>query len=94
MSLKIQSIKITTILITRRPMLIRVWRTDGLQLTSHWILTPHTNLNDEEGSACSSTPLPPPKPVKPPTTPKTHQTSINIGDLYFQNLAQSPPPTH
>jgi hypothetical protein len=23
----------------------------------------------------------------PPTTPKTHQTPIDTGDLYFQNLA-------
>jgi hypothetical protein len=45
------SLKITSTLTTRRPTLIRVWRTNGTQLTSSWIpsLTPNTNIHDEGG---------------------------------------------
>jgi len=51
MTLKIQSRNLTTTLTTRRPTLIRVWRTDGTHLTSSWIptLAPNTNLNREGG---------------------------------------------
>jgi hypothetical protein len=40
-----------TITTTRRPTLIRVWRTNGTQLTSTWIPTvaPNTNIHDEGG---------------------------------------------
>ena len=36
---------------TRRPTLLRVWRTNGTQLTSSWqpTLAPNTNRNDEGG---------------------------------------------
>ncbi len=46
MTLKIQSRNLTTTLTTRRPTLIRVWRTNGTQLTSRWLpsLTPNSNI--------------------------------------------------
>ena len=39
------ALNILTTLTTRRPTLIRVWRTDGTHLTSTWIptLTPNPN---------------------------------------------------
>jgi hypothetical protein len=48
---KNDSIKITTTLTPRRLTLIRVWRTNGTQLTSSWIpaVVPNTNVNDEAG---------------------------------------------
>ena len=48
---KNDSIRTTTTLTTRRPTLIRVWRTDGNRLTSAWLpsLAPNTNLNAEGG---------------------------------------------
>jgi hypothetical protein len=51
MTLRIQSRNITTTLTTRRPTLIRVWRTDGTRLTSSWVsaLAPTTNRSDEAG---------------------------------------------
>ena len=51
MTFKINTRNITTTLTTRRPTLIRVWRTDGAHLTSSWIptLAPNTNLNREGG---------------------------------------------
>ena len=46
------SLNITTHITTRRPTLIRVWRTSGTQLTSSWIptLAPNTNISAEGGS--------------------------------------------
>jgi hypothetical protein len=51
MTLKIQSRNTTTTLSTRRPTLIRVWRTEGTRLASTWVptLAPSTRLNDEGG---------------------------------------------
>ena len=51
MTLKIQSRNITTTLTTRRPTLVRVWRTTGNQLTSRWLpsLAPATSLTNEGG---------------------------------------------
>jgi hypothetical protein len=48
---KNDSLKITTTVTTRRPTLIRVWRTNGTQLTSSWVptLAPTTSPHDEEG---------------------------------------------
>jgi hypothetical protein len=43
------SLNITTTLITRRPTLIRVWRTNGTRLTSTWIPTLAPNTNAEGG---------------------------------------------
>ncbi len=43
------SIKITTTLAIRRPTLIRVWRTNGTQLTSTWLPTVSPNTNTEGG---------------------------------------------
>jgi hypothetical protein len=42
-------LKITTTLTTRRPTLIRVWRTNGTRLTSSWIPTLALNTNTEGG---------------------------------------------
>ncbi len=49
MTRKIQTRNLTTTLTTRRPTLIRVWRTDGTRLTSIWrpTLTPRTTFSDE-----------------------------------------------
>ena len=43
------SLNITTTFITRRPTLIRVWRTDGSHLTSTWLPTLAPNTNIEGG---------------------------------------------
>jgi hypothetical protein len=45
------SLKTTTTFTTRRPTLIRVWRTNGAQLTNTWLpaIVPNTRLNDEGG---------------------------------------------
>jgi hypothetical protein len=43
------SINITTTIITRRPTLIRVWRTNGTRLTSSWIPALTLNPKTEEG---------------------------------------------
>ena len=43
------SLKITTTLALRRPTLIRVWRTNGTQLTSTWLPTVTPNATTEGG---------------------------------------------
>jgi|GEM_PF-3466208 hypothetical protein len=43
------SLKITTTLAIRRPTLIRVWRTNGTQLTSTWLPSLAPNTNTEGG---------------------------------------------
>jgi hypothetical protein len=45
------SLNITTHITTRRPTLIRVWRTDGTHLTSAWLptLAPNTNTLTQGG---------------------------------------------
>jgi hypothetical protein len=43
------SLKIKTTLAVRRPTLIRVWRTNGNQLTSRWLPTLTPNTNTEGG---------------------------------------------
>jgi hypothetical protein len=43
------SLNITTTLTTRRPTLIRVWRTNGTHLTSTWLPTLTPNTNEEGG---------------------------------------------
>jgi hypothetical protein len=45
------SLNITTYINARRPTLIRVWRTDGANLTSSWLpsLAPNTNIPAEGG---------------------------------------------
>jgi hypothetical protein len=45
------SLNITTHITTRRPTLIRVWRSNGTHLTSTWLptLTPNTNIPAEGG---------------------------------------------
>ena len=67
---KNDSIKIITTVTTRRPTLIRVWRTDGTQLTSSWILTPNTNLNDEGGQCSLFNFLAASKTCQAPSCPK------------------------
>lgn len=51
MTLTLRSRNLTTTLTTRRPTLIRVWRTTGNQLTSRWLptLAPTTSLTNEGG---------------------------------------------
>ena len=43
------SLNILTTITTRRPTLIRVWRTDGAHLTSTWLPTLAPNTNIEGG---------------------------------------------
>ncbi len=43
------SLKITIPFALRRPTLIRVWRTNGTQLTSTWLPTVTPNTNTEGG---------------------------------------------
>ena len=45
MTFRISTRNITTILTTRRPTLTRVWRTDGVHLTSRWHPTLTSDLN-------------------------------------------------
>ena len=43
------SLNITTTVALRRPTLIRVWRTNGTQLTSTWLPTVPPNTTTEGG---------------------------------------------
>lgn len=49
MTLTLQSRNLTTTLTTRRPTLLRVWRTNGTQLTSRWLPTLTPNTRTEGG---------------------------------------------